>query len=401
MDTQYLRSNVAQCLTDTLAELALARPADPIAFLAQAMLKWKEDRDPAPDKNKAALFAGKSVSQEAEATPPSDATDVSGESRQNALEVKDEIKGEEVNEEIKDVKDKDDDIVEADVEVSDPHVSDVAEVIEDQNTNLSAEAESTDGVTLYATAESGDIDVEELSEAVAASPPVSADAMETEPTMEAGEASTSDIDAVDDASPSRADITTADMIADSSIGEQDMTEDYIEPKVETTQSEAETTASLLPDAVDAAAPSSIDALPQDTPSTPPAEDVQSSHPELDANTDDAADPSSTHAVIEDTPPVIAQTEEDNLSSEDVGVSAPETDLKAQEVSDGVLDMGSEMAAPEETETSLPTKDVDTPSESSQEQTSIHSTEDAAMKDNLIINNNNNTADVGDSMDASA
>merc|ERR1712168_938740 len=120
--------------------------------------------------------------------------------------------------------------------------------------------------------------------------------------MEAGEASTSDIDAVDDASPSLADIPTADTIADSSIGEQDMTEDYTEPKVETTQSEGETTASVLPD-VDTAAPSSIDALSQDTSSTPPAEDVQSSLPELDANTDDAADPSFTRAVIEDTPPV--------------------------------------------------------------------------------------------------
>jgi len=48
MDTQYLRSNVAECLTASLAELAIKRPSDPIAFLAETMLKWQSDRNPAP-----------------------------------------------------------------------------------------------------------------------------------------------------------------------------------------------------------------------------------------------------------------------------------------------------------------------------------------------------------------
>ena len=46
MDTQYLRSNVAECLTHCLAELAIARPSDPIAYLAEAMLQWEHDRNP-------------------------------------------------------------------------------------------------------------------------------------------------------------------------------------------------------------------------------------------------------------------------------------------------------------------------------------------------------------------
>ena len=42
MDAEYLRVHLADCLTFALVELSLKRPSDPIGYLAQLMVEWKE-----------------------------------------------------------------------------------------------------------------------------------------------------------------------------------------------------------------------------------------------------------------------------------------------------------------------------------------------------------------------
>ena len=43
MESEYLRKNVGEVLTEALKEVVEVRPADPISFIAHQMMKWQKN----------------------------------------------------------------------------------------------------------------------------------------------------------------------------------------------------------------------------------------------------------------------------------------------------------------------------------------------------------------------
>ena len=390
-DREYLKKHVAQCLTACMTELGMARPADPVAFLAEAMLKWKEINDPTPEKNEAAHFAAKSVSQEAFEAPAQDTS---------VQVLRDEIEEDVV------LRTGDKEIgpnTEAVAEEVDNHQNSV--VADDQNVNFSAEVNPKLAPDLV-DEQPSEVSVS-LPEAVLRSPQDSSAVLETDAVVEEyGEAMVEAneqamVDGVEQAMAEgvgqamvEADgevMVEADGEAMVEADRETMVEADGETMVEADISASDDQLSNPVDALTAAAIFADSSLEDLNPTT------DLTQPEAKTTKSELSEASLPDALLQETPSIqaVESCTRELAAADDVTIAHISAD--AAVASEEVLPAtASGDAVAKMEESSLPASEVETPSETSNTLPS----QDSTIKDSWN-NNNNETAEVMDSTDAPA